>query len=270
MGFLIVGIILGIIGVIFWISRGKKAGKLNVLEINETSKTNEIIENYKSMVETHGPGTFSIYAELKGKAVADTPEISEFAKKECTYYRSVVTREYEQLETKQDSNGHTTKNWVRKTETVSSHTNTSPDFAIEDETGKILVDPTGAELYTIKTFSKFEEGKDPKGGGLNISIGGFNISSGASIRTIGFKYEEYSIPLNTDLYVIGDINDRAGRLMVSKPKDKKSPFIVSTKSEDELINQLGKSVKWMKVASFICIGFGGALIIYGIINKFIS
>jgi len=270
MGFLIGGIILEIIGVIFWILRGKKAGKLNVLEINETSKANEIIENYNGMVESHGPGSFSIYAELKGKAVAETPEISEFAKKECSYYRSVVTREYEQLETKTDSNGHSTKKWVRKTETVSSHTNTSPDFAIKDETGNILVDSTGAELHTIKTFSKFEEGKDPKGGGLNISIGGFNISSGSNVRTIGFKYEEYSIPLNTDLYVIGDVNDRSGRLMVSKPKDKKLPFIVSTKSEDELVNQLGSSVKWMKVASFICLGIGSALFIYGIINKFIS
>jgi len=270
MGFIIGGVVLVIVGIVFWFLRGKKAGKLNVLEINETSKANEIIENYKGMVESHGPGAFSIYAELKGKASADTPETSEFAKKQCVYYRSVVTREYEQLETKKDSNGHTTKKWVRKTETVSSHTNTSPDFAIDDGTGKILVDPTGSELYTVKTYSKFEQGSDPKGGGLNISIGGFNISSGPSVRTIGFKYEEFSIPLNTDLYVIGDINDRSGRLMVSKPKEKKAVFIVSTKSEDELIDNLGKSVRGMKIASFVSFGIGGALIIYGIISKFLS
>ncbi len=269
MGYYIGGAILIVLGIVFWVIRGKKAGKLNILEVNETSKANEIIENYKGMVESHGPGAFSIYGELKGKAVADTPEISEFSKKECVYYRSVVTREYEELITRTDSNGHTQKKWVKKSDTVSSHSNTSPDFAIEDETGKIFVNPTGAELYTVKTFSKFEQGTDSKNGGLNISIGGFNISSGPSIRTIGFKYEEFSIPLNTNLYVIGDINDRSGKLTISKPKDKKSPFIVSTKSEDELTDSLGKSVKWMKIAAYACFGIGTALLIYGIISKFI-
>ncbi len=270
MGFIIFGAILIIVGVVFWIMRGKKATKLHVLEINETSKTNEVIENYKSMAEVHGPGAFSIYAELKGKAIASTPEIGEFSKKECAYYRANVTREYEELETKTDSNGHTTKRWVKKTQNVSSHTNTSPDFAIKDDTGEILVDPTGAEMHTIKSFSKFEKGDTPQGGGLNISIGGFNISSGASIRTIGYRYEEHSIPLNTDLYVIGDVNDRSGRLMVSKPKEKTSPYIVSTKSEDELTDSLGKSVQWMKITSFIGFGLGGALLIYGIIDLIMS
>ncbi|HIP37488.1 MAG TPA: hypothetical protein EYG85_11610 [Crocinitomix sp.] len=270
MGLIIGGIVLIAIGVILWIVKEKKANKLNVLEINETSNANELIENYKSLIDSHGPGTFSIYAELKGKAVSETPQISEFGKKECVYYRSVVTREYEVLKTNRSSNGHTTKNWVRKSETISSNTNTSPDFSIKDETGKILIDSRGAELYTVKTFSKFEQGNEPKGRGLNISFGGFSISSGPSTRTIGFKYEEFCIPTNTDLYVIGDVNDRSGKLSISKPKDKKQPFIVSTKSEDELTGTLEGSVKGMKIAALISLILGGILVTYGAITKIIS
>ncbi len=270
MGFIITGAILIILGLILWLIRGKKADKLFKVDATDLSKVNEIIENFKGIVESHGPGNFSIYAKLKGKAAAETPQLSEFTKTNCAYFKSVVTREYEELQTTKDSNGNAQKKWVRKNEIVSSHTNTATDFAIQDDTGQILIDSTGAEMYTIKTFSKFEKGSEPQGGGLNISIGGFNVSSGSSIKTIGFKYEEFSIPLNTDLFVIGEVNDRSGRLMISKPKENSLPFIVSTKSEDEIKKIMGKSVIWLKYSSILSFILGDALLIYGIYKNFIA
>ena len=54
--------------------------------------------------------------------------------------------------------------------------------------------------------------------------------------------------------------------MVSKPKDKKTPFIVSTKSEDELTSSLGSSITGLKYGAFAGFGIGGALAIWGIIQ----
>lgn len=273
MGMIIGGIVLAVIGGILWMVMGKKAGKLGILESTETSTTKEVHENFTSMTDSFGAGNFSLFTELKGTAVASTPLEAELSKKECVYYKATVTREYEELQKSKDSNGNVNKRWVRKSETVSSHENTATGFSIKDETGEILVDMAGAEIHPTKSFSDFEKVDDKNTGGTKISIGGFSLSTGggnSTIRTIGYKYEETSIPLNSRLYVLGDANDRSGKLTVSKSKDKKAPFIVSTKSEDELTASLGSSVNGLKYGAFACFGIGGALVIYGVIKLIIG
>ena len=273
MGFIIGGIILAIIGGVLWILMGKKEGKLGVLQDTETSTTNEVMENFNSMTDSFGAGNFSLFTELKGTAVANTPLESELSKKDCVYYKSTITREYEELKKSTDSEGKVTKKWVRKSETVSVNENTAAGFSLKDNSGEILINIAGAELHTMKTFSDFEQANDKGSGWTKISIGGFSLTTGgnnSTIRTIGYKYEEHSIPLNTQLYVLGDANDRSGKLTVSKSKDKKVPFIVSTKSEDELTANLGSSVKGLKYGAFACFGIGGAIAIWGVIRLIIG
>ena len=273
MGFIIGGVVLAIIGGVLWFLMGKKAGKLGVLEDTETSTCKEVNENFSSMTDSFGAGNFSLFTELKGTAVAHTPLESELSKKDCVYYKATVTREYEELQKSKDSDGNVTKKWVRKSEEVSSNENTATGFAIKDDSGEILVDMTGAEMHTVQSFSNFEKANDDNSSGTKISIGGFSMSTGtssATIRTIGYKSEEVSIPLNHQLYVLGDANDRAGKLMVTKSKDKKTPFIVSTKSEDELTAKLGSSVNGFKYGAFACFGLGGALAIWGVIQAIIG
>ncbi len=265
MGFYIGGAILFIIAIILFIIQRKRSGKLHHIEYNETTSINQIIENHNEMSGSFGPGSFSLYSEVKGIATANSPIRTEFSQQECVYYKSTVTREYEVLEKTKDASGKTSKRWVRKSEVVSNNENKSHDFVIKDNSGEILLQTEGSELHTKKTFSKFEEGNDDPKGGLNISIGSFSISSGSNYRTIGFKYEEYAIPTRTPLYVIGDANDRSGRLQISKPTDKR-PFIVSTKSEDEIIKQLSSSAKWMFYGAIGCATVGFALIITGLLS----
>jgi len=268
MGFLIAGIVLIVVAVVLWFMRKKKSSKVHYLEYTETSKIKDIKENQLSMSDSFGAGNFSLYAEVKGKAMAETPVIAEFSKTKCVYSQSTVTREYEVLEDKKDAEGNYVKKWVRKTEIVSSHTNVANDFVIDDGTGEILVNTDGAELNTKVTFSKFEKGEEPSNkGGINFSIGGFSMSSGSTIRTIGYKYSEFSIPLHTSLYVIGDANDRSGRLQISKPTEKKVPFIISTKSEEEITDKLNKSANWMLYSAIASGVIGLGLTIYGIIKS---
>ena len=117
-------------------------------------------------------------------------------------------------------------------------------------------------------MEKFERG-DNMNSGLNLKLGGLNINLGSTNnghKTIGYNYREIGIRMNTDLYVIGDANDRDGVLRVSKPKDKGQPFIVSTKSEDEIVSGLGSSIKGFKIGAYICWGLGAALAVAGLLN----
>lgn len=268
-GLLIGGAVVALIGLFLWISKSKKEGKSAILSVTETSKISEINENFESIRSSMGNGNFTHFCEIKGVAFSDTPVTSELAKKPVVYYSSKVIHEYERLEEKKDANGKITRNWVKKSDTVSDNTIWASGFGVKDDTGFIQIDPAKAELHAIQIHSNFEKGEPNADALVKFKIGGVSFGLGdknPDKRTIGYRYTEVAIPMNQDLYVIGDANDREGKLQVSKPKESRYPFIVSTKSESELEGDLGSSIKGLKIGAFICWGLGGGLAIFGLIK----
>ncbi|MBI3133094.1 MAG: E3 ubiquitin ligase family protein [Bacteroidetes bacterium] len=268
-GLLIAGAVVAIVGLFLWISKGKKEGKSALLSVTDTSKISEINENFESMRSSMGNGNFTHFCEVKGVAHSDTPITSELAKKQVVYYSSKVVHEYERLEERRDSQGKLTKNWVKKSDVVSDNTNWANGFGVKDETGFIQIDPAKAELHAIQIHSNFEKGEPNADALVKFKIGGVSFGLGDTTpgrRTIGYRYTETAIPLNQALYVLGDANDREGRLLISKPKESRYPFIVSTKSETELSGDLGSSIKGLKIGAFACWIVGAGLAIYGLIS----
>jgi len=124
-------------------------------------------------------------------------------------------------------------------------------------------------LHTEQIFSTFERADATDNSALSVKLGGFSLGIGQKtpgIKSIGYRYTEDAIRLNSDLYVLGDANDRDGKLVVSKPKDKKYPFIVSNKSEDELIGDLGSSIKGLTIGAYVCWGLGAVGVIAGLLK----
>lgn len=268
-GILIGGAVVALVGLFLWMAKSKKEGKSAILSVTETSKISEINENFESMRSSMGNGNFTHFCEVKGVAHSDSPITSELAKKPVVYYSSKVIHEYERLETRKDSNGRTSKTWVKKSDTVSDNTNWANGWGVKDESGFILIDPAKAELHAIQIHSNFEKGEPNADALIKFKIGGVSFGLGDTTpdrRTIGYRYTETAIPMNQPLYVLGDANDREGRLMMSKPKESKYPFIVSTKSETELAGDLGSSIKGLKIGAYICWGLGGLIAVYGLIK----
>jgi type IV secretory pathway TrbF-like protein len=54
-------------------------------------------------------------------------------------------------------------------------------------------------------------------------------------------------------------------LRVSKPTSS-NPFIVSTKSEEEIVGKLGKSAKGLKIAAIICFVLAAGGAVAGVMN----
>lgn len=267
-GLLIGGAVVALIGLFLWMAKSKKEGKSAILSVTETSKISEVNENYQSMISSMGNGNFTHFCEVKGVAFSDSPITSELAKKECVYYSAKVVHEYERLEERRDSNGKLTRNWVKKSDVVSDNTNWAAGFGIKDDSGFILIDPAKAELHAVQVHQNFERDMNSDAI-LKFKIGNVSFGLGdkdPNRRTIGYRYTEMAIPLNHHLYVIGDANDREGRLHISKPKESRYPFIVSTKSESEISDNLGSSIKGLKIGAFICWGLGAALAVYGLIS----
>ncbi|MEZ4923380.1 MAG: GIDE domain-containing protein [Crocinitomicaceae bacterium] len=267
MGLLIGGAALAVIGVIVWIIKGKREGTSASLELTDTSSVAEVNEVYQSISGSMGAGSFTHFCEIKGVAHADRPLTSELSNEPVVYYKSIVEHQYEKLENKKDSQGNITKQWVKHTDVVSDNERWAEGWGVKDSTGFIQIDPAKAKLHTEELMEKFERG-DNQNSGLNVKLGGLNINLGGNNghKTIGYNYREIGIRMNTDLYVLGDANDRDGVLRMSKPKDGSQPFIVSTKSEDELVSGLGSSIKKLKIGAYVLWGLGAACAVAGLLN----
>ncbi|MCB0479510.1 MAG: E3 ubiquitin ligase family protein [Crocinitomicaceae bacterium] len=261
MGIMIGGAVVALIGLVLWILMNKRKAKMNVMDNYENTSAAEIIQNHQFFEEEYGKGSFSNFIEIRGNVHCESPIQSEFAKENVVYYKSIVTREIEKQVQRRDSNGNVRWDNVRSTEKVSENERKA-NFYVKDQTGEVLVDPEGAELHTMKIFSEYEAGSNPSGNWFNF--GGFSFGTSSGTTVLGYKYEEYAIPMNSHLYVLGEANDRAGKLRISKSTDKKQHFIVSTKTEDELKSNLQSNInifKWSAIALWI---IGAGLVVFGV------
>ena len=272
MGYFIGAGILAILGVVFWVLKNKRASKSAMLDMMDTSSIKDINENYSSITGSMGKGSFTHMVEVKGKAHSETPLTGQFSEKEVVYFSAKIEHEYEKLEYKKDSEGNQKKEWIKHVDVVSENEQWATGFGVKDETGFIGINPKKSKMDTEELYSTFEKG-DPnaKSGGLNVKLGKLSIGLGSKsmnngIKTTGYRYEEIGILLNKSLYVVGDANDRDGELVISKPKDRKNPFILSSKTKEEYLGSLGSAVKGFTIGAYASWGVTVVLIVLGIMG----
>lgn len=274
MGYFIGAAILAIIGVILWVLKSKRAGKSALLELMDTSRISDVKENHKEMVSSMGSGNFTFFVEVKGKSFAETPLKSEISEEEVVYFKSTVEHQYEKLESKKDADGNVKKEWVKHTDIVSENERWAAGFGVKDDTGFIAINPKKSKLDTEKLHSNFEKGdpnQNEQSNGLNIKFKGLSFGIGGKsmnngLRTIGYHYEEVGIRMNQPLYVVGEANDRDGQLIISKPTNKKNPFIISSKTKDELLGGLGSAVKGFMYGAIGAWAIAVVLLVIGIMK----
>jgi hypothetical protein len=83
-------------------------------------------------------------------------------------------------------------------------------------------------------------------------------------ETIGFRTEEWILPVGKELFVQGEVGDEDGELRLSKPA--KGPFKVSTKSEAELMASASSGRKWAGVAAVVFGVVGLVLTVLGVLG----
>lgn len=162
------------------------------------------------------------FYEIKGKVkFLEEKLISPLSHKDCVYYRFLVE---EQRSTGKSSSWHTL---IKDEKKVS--------FAVEDSSGQAIIDMQGARLK-IRT--------DDKGGtgifsdasvGFEDTLARYNISDKAWIFKRTLRYNEKFVEEGDELYVLGEVRDfRSYYPVFSKGK---LPYLISDRSEDELIRE---------------------------------
>lgn len=216
----------------FFLGRGQ-GRKAYDMQTTETSSAADLVRLASDIAKEIGAGSLAQAAELKGAIECDAPLSAEMSGTGCVWYRSVVTREYEEPYTEQDSDGKTRSGTRRGSETVSSNER-RVSFRVRDATGACEVDPEGAAMDGERVLSRFERGDQGPSlsfGGLTVRLGGI----GPGRRTIGYRLEEWAVPTGRTVYVLGEARDDGGRLRVAKPSAKGGRFLVSLKTEEELV-----------------------------------
>lgn len=270
---LYVGIFFLVFAAILFFAKRSEEEKLGYIKGIETSNARDLIDEVKAITERMGKaGSFRRLVELKGVIKCDSPLTSEVAKQKCVYYTMTVTRKTEEdYEEKDAKTGQSVRKTRQKTDTVASNSQSTP-FYVEDATGKVMVNPNGAELDPVRVVDKFEAGQVNTG--QSISVGGFSFNlSGSSFssalapghRVLGYNFTESVLPLERRVYILGEASDSDGELMIKAPKDK-GRFIVSLKSEEELMAAGASSAQFMGIGMVVSGLLGLGLIIYSFIR----
>jgi hypothetical protein len=271
-----VGLVLVVVAIVLFVLSRKAGDRALFMQATETKPIGEIRALVAEIAADLGPGGtgYAEFAEFKGTVVCDNPITGEFSGAPAAVVRTRVERQIETLRETRDSQGNVRTEWHRSSETLSSN-NQEAEFHIDDGSGRLRVNPKGARLDLVKLVDRFEppgavEGM--RGGQFAVSMGGYSLSvggiHGADRRTIGYRFVEEALPVDRRVYALGEVADTEEGLVLRKPSDddKKRPYVLSTKSEEELVKAAKSSAVWMKLGAAV-LGLGGiALAVFGLIR----
>ncbi len=261
----IIGLVASGIGVLLMYLRKQNQDKLLEIKFVKTSTTAELSELCNSVKESLGQsGGFKQQSEVKGIVRCEKPLHAELSKKACVYYNMTVEERYEETYYEKDQHGNRVRRTRTGSTTVASNSQHIP-FYLEDTTGKILVNPEGADLEGMQSVSKYEQNISSG----KISFGGFmmNVSSSSGDRRVlGYEFTEHVLEVDRNVYVLGDASDTTGTLQMQMPDEKGKPYIITYKSEEQLTRDKESSAKMMMIGAIVCFIVSVCAIAYGLMK----
>lgn len=256
---LIAGIVLIVLGAVLVWNKTRLEKKILNIKYFDRINLKTAIENYDHITKELGSGSFSQMVKLSAKAESDRPLRGEFSGMDCVYFESEVIHKYKRLVESKDSDGKVVRNWETDTEVVAD-TKQGDEFKLNDNSGVVNINIQGAEITTNEVVDNFQPSSGS--GTTSFSFGSFLSRSDSDFKTLGYNEIERNIGVGTSLFIIGEINDRNGRLMISKPADDDNPFIVSVKTEASILKGLKGNASLSLYAGISAAVIGVGLLVY--------
>jgi hypothetical protein len=179
------------------------------------------------------------YVELQGTGrILDKDVRSPLTSTPCLWWA------YEVEEQRTDSQGHST--WV----TIEEDDSADP-FMIEDDTGKCIVHPAGAEVTTRdrRRWRGFKSHRHGPPQGLGAIFGPLFGS---------YRYTERLLPRDLPLYTLGLFRSHGevGESILEKPAQSDQPFVLSALPQEEL----ARRDRWQSAQSFFWFVMGAGVL----------
>ena len=192
-----------------------------------------------------------VAVEVTGTLRCEAPLTGPLSSSRCAYYSTKKTLEYEVVG--RDSEG---KEEIRRGSEVLESDEQMTAFPVEDATGTVRVVPRSAEVDMAKTVDRFDDSPQERWGWTR------NLGDR---RTLGHKYEEWILPLDGRVFVLGMLYEHG--LIAAPPPDRKDVrFLISRGSEAELGHSLANQARWLSIASYALLAIGALLLVLGIVR----
>ena len=261
----IIGLALGGLGGYLTWRYMKLQKKLTLITTTKTSRVRELKELCQKM-SSDGTNSyvqnFNYFAELKGKGVTDEPLEAQISNRKCLYYKIIVEREREEVSYVNTRNGRSRRK--RKVWDLISQNEFNAEWYLKDATGEIRVNTKGSEMDgLITTVDKYEP-IVPSGSGFGDALINILTSMTTSDKILGYRTREYILPVDSRLYILGNVSNAMGFLQIQNLIEKDKKFFISTKSETRLVNEYKKSINMQVLGSYISFAIGIILIIVGL------
>ncbi|MBD0335235.1 MAG: E3 ubiquitin ligase [Cyanobacteria bacterium Co-bin13] len=256
----IFGIVLLIAGAVLWFVRRRQQNRALSLKSARKVTTAELQSTARAVADEIGGGDWRDYVKIWGEISVEAPLLSDLKQQPCVYYQFTVQREYEETVRQKNADGEMETHTQRGSEVLSSHSQSIP-FYLHDASGKVRVEPEGADIETIEVVNDFQPGEP--GGGL-LSYGRFkrtlSLGLGTSDRrTLGYRYRETVLPVGRSVLVVGAAGDQRDRVAIAKPLTPTQHFIISLKPDEALTQAAERNSQWASWGMIGCLS-GGLLI----------
>ena len=245
--------------------RPKTQNNITEIKYMQTKSIQDLKNMFSQMDESGVGNQYREFVELKGSIVSENLVQTPFSNKEVAYFESRVAQVVERKEEYTDSDGNR-KIRTNRVENEISSDKSSQDISLKDgssnDTVVLDINASGCNLDIPKTFDRFE----PKNNVTNYSyFNSFSLNRyGAD--TLGFKMTEETIDANQRLYVIGEAYKSGNQIHIGKPQDSKKPFIVTTRTEEDIINSSTKKALYLLVGGIIAV-LAGAVMMFSMLVK---
>lgn len=205
--------------------------------------------------------------EVKGTIQCDSPLVAPLSGKQCVWY---TCESRERIEVTTFETNQQTKQQERKTKTehrvVRSDKSMVP-FWIQDSTGRVMVRPEEADIDGITVVDRFDAAPASSIGQV-LSTGSLAMGYVSSLplldanhRILGVEHKETIFPVNQSGYVLGELHSGGDVPNIAKRVKSDVTFVISTKSEEELVADAESRVFWLLIAGGIVSLSGIALIV---------
>ena len=247
-------LIVGGLVAIFYI-RPKTQNDVVEIKYLKTKKISELKDMFNQMDESGLGDDYREFIELKGKIKSQDLVKTPFSNKSVAYYEANVSEVTETVERYIDENGQAKTRRIRNESNISNEESSQEIAFIDDSTNEPIIleiNGTGCRLDISKTFDKLEK---------KNNLGRYSYFNSHSLgmyssQTIGFRLTEKTINENQNLYVIGEAYRVGDEIRIGKPQDSKKPFIVTTKTEEDLINKSKQNAMIALIGGIVAIVIG--------------
>lgn len=224
-----------------------QAGKLRTLSATDTYSAQMAQDLFSQVVPTLGAEALAQACEVAGVIEAEQPLAGPLSGAPCVAYSLQVSREYEADVTTADSNGVKKTTTERRSDTVESREQRAR-FFVRDATGRVQIDPEAAELDLADAIDRTDV-----------------PPAHAPARTLGYRRVERNLPVGTQVYILGTIVANAGAPVIARDPRGKHKFMISRRSEQELISDAASAARWFYYVAGGAGGVGVVLLFVGLI-----